>query len=57
MASYEETDLLIIGSGPGGAGIALKAAKAGMNVVCLEQGPWVKPTDHPRCFSSSHSSW
>ena len=24
MAAYEETDVLIIGAGPGGAGIALK---------------------------------
>ena len=53
MAAHEETDVLIIGAGPGGAGIALKAAKAGMNVVCLEQGPWVKPTDHPHY----HDEW
>ena len=53
MATYEETDVLIIGAGPGGAGNALKLAKAGMKVVCLEQGPWVKPTDHPHY----HDEW
>ena len=53
MATYEETDVLIIGAGPGGAGNALKLAKAGMKVVCLEQGPWVTPTDHPHY----HDEW
>ncbi len=38
MAAYTETDVLIVGAGPGGAGIALKLAKAGVKVVCLEQG-------------------
>jgi choline dehydrogenase-like flavoprotein len=53
MATDEETDVLIIGAGPGGAGNALKLAKAGMRVICLEQGPWVKPTDHPHY----HDEW
>ena len=53
MSSYDETDVLIIGSGPGGAGVAKKLAAAGMSVVCLEQGPWVKPPEHPHY----HNEW
>lgn len=53
MASHEETDVLIIGSGPGGAGVAHKLGAAGMRVVCLEQGPWVKPSEHPHY----HDEW
>lgn len=53
MTSYDETDVLIIGSGPGGAGVAKKLAAAGMRVVCLEQGPWVKSSEHPHY----HDEW
>lgn len=51
--SYDETDVLVIGSGPGGAGVTKKLAAAGMRVVCLEQGPWVHPSEHPHY----HKEW
>lgn len=53
MGNHDETDVLIIGSGPGGAGVARKLAAAGMRVICLEQGPWVKPSEHPHY----HDEW
>ena len=53
MSAYDETDVLIIGAGPGGAGVAKKLAAAGMRVVCLEQGPWVTPAEHPHY----HNEW
>lgn len=51
--SYDETDVLVIGSGPGGAGVTKKLADAGMRVTCLEQGPWVHPAQH----AHSHNEW
>ena len=53
MTTAEETDVLIIGSGPGGAGVAKKLAAAGMRVICLEQGPWVTGSEHPHY----HNEW
>lgn len=53
MSAYDETDVLIIGSGPGGAGVALKLARAGMRTITLEQGPWVTPAEHPHY----HNEW
>ena len=41
------TDVLIIGSGMAGAAIAARLSGRGVRVVCLEQGPWVLPDDHP----------
>ena len=51
--SYDETDVLVIGSGPGGAGVTKKLVDAGMRVTCLEQGPWVKPAQH----AHFHDEW
>lgn len=53
MSSNDETDVLVIGAGPGGAGVAMKLARAGIKVICLEQGPWVKPSEHPHY----HDEW
>jgi choline dehydrogenase-like flavoprotein len=39
----EETDVLIVGSGAGGAVTAAALARAGRNVTILEEGPWVDP--------------
>jgi choline dehydrogenase-like flavoprotein len=44
---YDEPDALIIGAGASGAAVAWSLAEAGFNVVCLEQGGWVRPADMP----------
>ncbi|MEY2448198.1 MAG: hypothetical protein QOH79_1674 [Acidimicrobiaceae bacterium] len=38
-----DTDVLIIGSGAGGATTAAKVAGAGRTVMVVEEGPWVDP--------------
>ena len=44
MKTYELTDddvAVIIGSGPGGATLALRLVQQGLKVVLLEAGPWI----------------
>jgi len=43
----EPADVLVIGSGASGALAALVLGQAGLRVVCLEQGGWTAPEDHP----------
>lgn len=43
----DRADVLIVGAGASGALMALSLAKAGLKVVCLEQGGWAAPDDHP----------
>ena len=43
----ERADVVIVGAGVGGALTALTLAQAGLKVVCLEQGGWTRPEDHP----------
>ncbi|MGX1159120.1 choline dehydrogenase-like flavoprotein [Arthrobacter sp. SLBN-100] len=38
-------DVLIVGSGASGATAAKVLTEAGINVVCLERGPWIKPDE------------
>jgi 2-methyl-1,2-propanediol dehydrogenase len=44
---HDPVDVLVIGSGMGGAVATRVLAEAGLKVVCLEQGPWTRPEDHP----------
>lgn len=39
-------DVVVIGAGPSGAIVTYYLAEAGLNVVCLEQGSWINPTDY-----------
>jgi choline dehydrogenase-like flavoprotein len=41
----ETTDVVVIGSGPGGAIPAYRLAAAGAKVVILERGPWLETDD------------
>ena len=45
--SSNRADVLIVGAGASGAVVAWSLAKAGISVVCLEQGGWVDPDDYP----------
>ena len=38
-ASTLDTDIVVIGAGPGGYVAAIKAAQLGMKTVCVEKGP------------------
>jgi 2-methyl-1,2-propanediol dehydrogenase len=46
-ARPEHADVLVIGSGASGALASLVLGQAGLKVVCLEQGGWTAPEDHP----------
>ena len=37
----------MIGAGASGAAFAWSIAEAGMSVLCLDQGPWIKQRDYP----------
>ncbi len=39
MQSIQQADLIVIGGGPAGAAAAIRAARAGANVVVFEKGP------------------
>ena len=47
MAAGSHADVLIIGAGAAGGLIAKTLAEAGLNVVCLDQGPWFTPREKP----------
>lgn len=38
-----ETEVLVVGSGAGGATTAVTLAEAGRDVLVLEEGPWIEP--------------
>ncbi len=43
----ETVDVLVIGSGAAGAAVAKRLADRGVNVLCLEQGDWIKAGEYP----------
>ncbi len=43
----ERADVVIVGAGVGGALASLTLARADLRVVCLDQGGWTRPEDHP----------
>ena len=46
-------DVLVIGAGASGAAFAWSLSEAGIDVMCLEQGDWVKAEDYP----TNRESW
>ena len=55
MSSTESTDVLIIGSGFGGAITAYHLAAGGAKVVILERGPWLSGQDFDHDFELGSS--
>jgi choline dehydrogenase-like flavoprotein len=53
MTTHRVCDVLIIGAGATGSLAALVLSRAGLDVVCLEQGSWVEAKDHPQL----HADW
>lgn len=43
----EPVDVLVIGAGPAGSIVTHTLATQGFDVMCLEQGDWVNPSDFP----------
>ncbi len=46
-------DVLVIGAGSSGGAFAWSLSEAGFNVLCLEQGDWLRPEDSP----SAQDDW
>jgi choline dehydrogenase-like flavoprotein len=57
MSAVESTDVLVIGSGFGGAIAAYHLAAGGARVVVLERGPWLRADefDHDYLLGSSYT--
>ena len=47
MPRIDSPDAIVVGAGMAGAAISRVLTRAGAKVVCLEQGPLVRATDHP----------
>ncbi len=47
MSKSDHADVLIIGAGASGVLLSLVLAESGLKVVCLDQGGWTMPADHP----------
>ena len=56
MTSPERTDVVVVGSGFGGAIAAYHLAAGGARVVVLERGPWLTGTDFEHDFKLGSSS-
>jgi 2-methyl-1,2-propanediol dehydrogenase len=60
-SAKRHADVLVIGAGATGGITAMVLGEAGLDVVCLEQGGWTAPEDHPH-FSrdwewQKHKRW
>ncbi|OJU79778.1 MAG: glucose dehydrogenase [Solirubrobacterales bacterium 70-9] len=53
MGERLEADVVVIGSGPSGSIVTHTLATAGVDVVCLEQGDWINPSD----FGTNEPEW
>ena len=47
MPADDRTDVLVIGAGASGAAVSFLLSRAGIRVVCLEQGDWVDARSYP----------
>ncbi len=47
MRKPDRADVLVIGAGASGALVSLALAGRGLKVVCLDQGGWTLPANHP----------
>ena len=47
MSGPPLADVLVIGAGMAGAAVSARLSAHGARVVCLEQGRWVAPAEHP----------
>ena len=47
MSRPDHADVLVIGAGASGVINSLVLAEAGLSVVCLDQGGWTEPAQHP----------
>ena len=47
MATNQPVDVLVIGAGASVAALAWSLARAGIGVLCLEQGDWVDAKSYP----------
>ena len=47
VSEREPVDVLIVGAGASGAAFAWALSRAGIEVLCLDQGDWVDPTAYP----------
>jgi choline dehydrogenase-like flavoprotein len=52
-AADEKVDVVVIGAGPSGSIVTHTLATRGFDVLCLEQGDWVNPSDFP----ANHPEW
>lgn len=43
----DKVDVLVVGAGASGAAVAWSLADTRMRIVCLEQGPWMNPSEYP----------
>jgi choline dehydrogenase-like flavoprotein len=61
MSKPDHVDVVVIGAGTSGAIHSLVLAQAGFRIVCLDQGGWTEPAQHPH-FSDDfqyqrHNRW